>query len=152
MEYKELTLESLTEEISKLFYDKAGKSGFTKPMGQIGDSGVYRISDNCLGGKGAWDAFQEALLEEGKRYIDNIKKLTYTDVYQFKDSYAYVVSLKANNLPTTRKELIKLRKEATLFEVDGQIMVLKGIEMYTVENIGDKVSLWLKPIKDEISN
>lgn len=56
--YKEFNEEDFKKEVSKFFKDEK-IPGFTKPLGQIGNSGMYRISDNCVTGKGGWELFCE---------------------------------------------------------------------------------------------
>ncbi|MEO7045095.1 MAG: hypothetical protein ABI091_07275 [Ferruginibacter sp.] len=37
---------------------------FGKPLGRIGKTDWYRISDNCICGKRSWDAFNKLLQKE----------------------------------------------------------------------------------------
>ena len=60
-EYENLTLEKIEEMLSDIF-KKGSVTGNKLPIGQIGDSGAYRISDNCITGIGGWEMFQKALV------------------------------------------------------------------------------------------
>ena len=76
-----------------------------------------------------------------------MKELKYDSRYVIEGrGHVYGISLSENDLPLTRDELSNLRKEATTFLVDGEVMVLKGVEMFAVENIGDRVGFLLEPI------
>lgn len=59
-DYSNIDLDMLKEVIGEYFRSKKPAT-FIKLTGEIGNTGVYRISDNCLGNKAAWDAFQEHL-------------------------------------------------------------------------------------------
>lgn len=57
--YRNVTIEQIKEAFEK--YSEKNKSTFNLPVGQIGNTEVYRIADNCLTDKAGWEMFQKEL-------------------------------------------------------------------------------------------
>ena len=62
------------EVFDELWQEKGKVYGFTKPQGQIGDSGAYRISDNCITGKGGWELYLKILKETANKYNIDVEQ------------------------------------------------------------------------------
>lgn len=82
-----LALKDLEKYLTEIFKERPQESGatFNLPQGLMSweevslitnitreeyanSTGLYRISDNCMGGIGAWEAYQEALQKEISKF------------------------------------------------------------------------------------
>ena len=51
--------------------------GFTKPIGRIGNTNFYRISDNYITGEDGWVLFNRELKRQLKKMLESTKYKTY---------------------------------------------------------------------------